>query len=202
MLWFRRNDAPNVFAGDPRFASTVEIRDVFESQREQLLWLAEVITGDPKLAAQCVIDASKITETSSTIFRDWLAKWARNATVRSSLAHMHAQISHTAEAGYEGVPCPPEGHDVLSSSEVAALMECPASGIASQLDPLSRAVLILRGVQHAAVQDCALTLAVSRAVILAAYRRATDWLTHRPAAPSDEFLPGSVPGLAQSLQRP
>jgi hypothetical protein len=176
MFSFRQNNAPDIFARDSQFASVVEIREVFESLSEQLLWFAEVITGDPSMAAQCVIDASNLTEKNSTIFRDWLAQWARNATVRNSLAHMHAQIVQAAELKYERAQCPHGGHETLSSGEVAALQQWPASELASHLDPLSRAVLILRGIQHAAIQDCALTLGVSRTAILAAYCGGINWL--------------------------
>jgi hypothetical protein len=176
MFWSSKNDAPETSARDSRFASAVEIQDVFEAQSEQLLWSAEVITGDSKLAALCVIDASKLAGNNSAIFRDWLEQWARNATVRASLAHMHAQISHTAETRYEHVQCSHGGHEPLSSGEVAALQQWPPSELASHLDPLSRAVLILRGVQHAAVQECALTLGVPRTMVLAAYCNAIDWL--------------------------
>lgn len=197
MLWFSKNNAPDIRARDPRFASANEVRDVFESQSEQLRWLAEVITGDSQLAAQCVIDASKLTENNSAIFRDWLAHWARNATVRCSLGHMHTQISHTAEARYERAKCFHGGHEALSNGEVAALEQWPALELAAHLDPLSRAVLILRGVQHAAIQDCALTLGVSRAVALAAYCGAIDWLEHGTVSQSDEHQQGSAPYLVR-----
>jgi len=192
MLWFNKNTAPDIRARDPRFASANEVRDVFESQSEQLRWLAEAITGDSQLAARCVIDASKLTENNSAIFRDWLAHWARNATVRCSLDHMHTQISHSAEARYERVQCSHGGHEVLSSDAAAALEQWPAWELAAHLDPLSRAVLILRGVQHAAIQDCVLTLRVPRTAILAAYCSAIDWLARGIAPRSNEFQPGAA----------
>jgi hypothetical protein len=202
MPWLNKNNASEILSRDPRIASPTEIRNVFESQSEQLLWLAGAITGDPTLAARCVIDASKLTENNSALFRDWLAQWARNATVHSALDQMQAQISHAAETSYERVRCPHDGHETLSNGEVAALEQWPSSELAACLDPLARAVLILRGVQHAAIQDCALRLNVSRAAILAAYCHAIDWLSRGTASLCNEYQPASVLELAKSLQKP
>lgn len=108
--------------------------------------------------------------------------------MRCSLDHMHVQISHSAEARCR-VQCFHGGHEVLSSHEVAALEQRPASELAAHLDPLSRAVLILRGVQRAAIQDCALTLGVPRTAILAAYCNAIDWLARGIAPRRNEYQP-------------
>jgi hypothetical protein len=182
--------------------TVVEVRGVFKSLSEQLLWFAEVITGDSKLAARCVINASKLAEYNSKLFRNWLAQWAQNATVRSSLAAMHAEILHTAKTRYERVQCPHGGHEALSSGEVAALQQWPASELTSHLDPLSRVVLILRGVQQEAIQNCALTLGVPRAAILAAYCGANDWLARGTVSLSNQCQAGLMPSLVQSLRKP
>ena len=169
MFWFKRNDADGISPRDRRFASAAEIQGTFEELNEELLWLAEVITGDAGVAAECVINATKLSQNQSTIFREWLAQWARHATVRSSIEHMRARISSVAKVKYQHVHCPHGGHEVLSSAEAAALRQWPAMTLAALLDPFSRAVLILRGVEHAVIQDCALTLNVPRGAVLAAY---------------------------------
>lgn len=182
MFWFKRNHAQEIFPRDPRFASVAEIRETFASLNEELLWLAEVITADVSVAAGCVINATRLSENHSTIFRDWLAQWARIATIRGSLDHVRAEISSTAEQKYQYVRCSHRGHEVLSSGEAAALQRWPAMTLAAQLDPLSRAVLILRGIEHAAIQDCALNLSVPRAAVLSAYCGALGWLASGTAS--------------------
>jgi len=201
MFWFKKNDARKISPRDPRFASAAEIRETFESLNEELLWLAEVITGNAGVAADCVINATKLSESHSTIFRDWLAQWAHKATIRVSLDHVRARISRAAEEKYQHVHCSHAGHEVLTSAEAAALQQWPALTLAAQLDPLSRTVLILRGVEHAAVQDCALNLSVPRAAVLAAYCSAVGWLSRGTVSQFHEREPMFARDLAPSLQK-
>jgi hypothetical protein len=177
MHWLCRNKHLKTSLGQSRFASAAEIIQGFNAQSKQLQWIAEVITGNAILAAQCVVNARAIAESDSGVFRDWLVQWARTATVRNSLAPMHERILQAAELRYEDVGCAHGGHETLSIHEVTALQQRSPSVLASNLDDLARAVLILRGVQHAASQDCALTLGVSRVKISAAYCVAIDWLS-------------------------
>ena len=201
MLWFNNSDAPQIAPKDAQFASIAEIRQTFESLNEELLWLAEVITGNAGMAAECVINATQLSENHSTIFRDWLAQWARNATVRASLNHMRTRYLSVAGEKYQHLRCSHGGHEVLSGGEVAALQQWPAMTLAAHLDPLSRAVLILYGVEHAAIHDCVLTLRVPRAAVLAAYCDATGWLAEQTLSPCNEREPMSTCDLATCLQR-
>ena len=43
------------------------------------------------------------------------------------------------------------------------------------LDPLARCALVLRGIQHASLADCALLLDVSPGIVARAYSRALRW---------------------------
>lgn len=202
MFWFKKNNDRTISPRDPRFASVAEIREQFESLNEELLWLAEVITGDAAVAADCVINATKLSESHSTIFRDWLAHWARNATIRASLDHVRARIAHVAEETYRDVRCPHGQHEVLSSGEAAVLQRWPAMTLAAHLDPLSRTVLVLRGIEHAAIQDCALNLNVPRAAVLAAYCGAVGWLTGgTTVSQCNTREPMFACGLAMPLQK-
>lgn len=201
MFWFKRSNAQEIFPRDPRFASVAEVRETFESLNEELLWLAEVITGDAGVAAECVVNAATLSESRSTIFRDWLAQWARNATVRSSLDHVRAEIRRTAEEKYQHVRCSHREHKVLSSDEISALRCWPAMTLASHLDPLSRAMLILRGIEHAAIQDCALNLSVPRSVVLASYCRAIGWIMRGTVSQFHERDSMFARDLAPSLQK-
>jgi hypothetical protein len=201
MRWFKNNDAQESAPKTSQFASVAEIRQTFESLNEELVWLAEVITGDADAAVACVINATQLSETHSAIFRDWLAQWARRATVRSALNHMRARISSVAEEKYQPLRCSHGGHEVLSNGEAEALQQWPAMTLAAQMDPLSRAVLILRGVGHAAVQDCALSLNVPRAAVLAAYCGAVGWLARGTVSQWNEREPMSTRDLVPSLQK-
>jgi DNA-directed RNA polymerase specialized sigma24 family protein len=201
MFWFKKNDVRKLSPRDPRFASVAEIRETFESLNAELFWLAEVITGDAGVAADCVVNATRLSESRSAIFRDWLAQWARNATVRSSLDHVRAEIWLTAEEEYQHVRCSHREHKVLSSDEISALQCWPAMTLSSHLDPLSRAVLILRGIEHAAVQDCALNLGVPRSAVLASYCGAIGWITCGTVSQFQERESMFADGLTPSLQK-
>ena len=99
----------------------------------------EVITGNAGMAAECVINATQLSENHSTIFRDWLAQWARNATVRASLN----QYANEAPSAWQGKSISIcvfyGGHEVLSGGEVAALQQWPAMTLAAHRYSLSRA---------------------------------------------------------------
>jgi hypothetical protein len=200
MFWSKRNDALEIAPRDPRFASVVEIREKFELMNDELIWLAEVITGDAGMAAECVINATRLSKNHSAIYRDWLAQWARKATVRRSLEHMREQILSAADEKYQQAGCSHGGHNALSSGEITALQQWPGVTLAAHLDPLSRAVLILRGVEHAAVQDCALTLDVPRAAIQSAYCTAVGWLTRGTVSQCNERDPKTSAWPLQKVQ--
>jgi hypothetical protein len=75
------------------------------------------------------------------------------------------------------------------------------STIIAELDPLARAVLVLRTAIRASIQDCALRLNVSRSTVLAANCRAMTWLhdTQRQRASDEE---AAVRTGAQSIREP
>lgn len=201
MPWFKKNNAQEISPRDPRFASVAEIRETFGSLNDELLWLAEGITGDADVAAGCVINATRLSENHSTIFREWLEQWARRATVRSAIDYARAHVSRATEEKYQDARCPHGGHEVLSSGEATALQQWPAMTLAAELDPLSRTVLILRGIEHAAIQDCALKLSVPRAAVLAAYCGAVGWLARGTVSQCNEREPMFTRDLAHSLQK-
>ncbi len=56
----------------------------------------------------------------------------------------------------------------------------------AELDPLCRAVLVLRVAIRSSIQDCALRLNVSRAAVLAANCHAMTWLHDRHVKPVED----------------
>lgn len=175
MNWIRRKRQATEVKRDERFASAADIHQEFDSQSERLHWLAQVITGDADLAKECVIDARNLSSKNSSVFRDWLTQWAVSATIRSAIEFIREEIIQSA-ARYSGASCRHGGHEPLTRDQVEALRQMDSQQIASALDPFSRTVLIVRGVQHAAIQDCALTLAVPRSAVVAAFCEVSGWL--------------------------
>lgn len=151
-----------------KYASAPDIDMEFELRTEQLHWLAEVITGDPKLADQCVIDGRSLANRNSGVFRDWLGQWARSATIRSSVDCVRTEIA-ASEVKYEQARCVHSGHGAFSVEKADAIQTLPPEVLVSTLDPFARAVMVLRGVQRAAIQECALTLRSTRAAVNTAF---------------------------------
>ena len=123
----------------------------------------------------------------SGVFRDWLVHWARSATTRVASETVQTLISASANS-HADVPCDHSDHDVLSDEGIRSLYQVNPEEIAGALDPLSRCVLVLRGVQHASISDCSLLLRVPRRCVISAYCRALRWNDEREHAcsiPSD-----------------
>ena len=167
-------------------ARSKHLTAVFDSDSTFLLWLAEVITGDPNVAQECLVDARKISEQQSGLFVDWLSQWSRSATIQQAIQRAYRQIS-LASQKYEQIRCPHGGHVPLSLEHFRILQSVPAQKIAADLDPFVRAVGILRGVSHCVLQDCAIRLGVSRTSVAAACCVFEHWTDLRkPSSVQDE----------------
>jgi hypothetical protein len=169
---------PVTESSKPVIVSTVEIQHEFDAESVFLLWVAEVITGDPQLAEKCVTDARNIASTRSGIFLDWLTQWARTATIQCAIGHSQKQIISAAWK-YRDFRCSHGGHAPLSRDETRLLRTTPISEILTTLDPFVRTVMILRAIPNCAVQDCALRLGTSRLVVCAGCCAAAQWLQMR-----------------------
>lgn len=174
-----------------RIATAGEIRLVLDEEHDYLYWIALLITGDPVLAAKSLIDAGQLSATSGGVFYDWLMRWARSATARVAAQSMHDVIT-AAAAQYGGYACEHASHEVLFEDEVGLIHQLDPQQVITELDPFSRAVLVLRGMQSASISDCALLLEVSRRSVIGAYCRALRWLYKKAdvqKAPGDPVDP-------------
>ncbi len=173
--WFTKGRNGNIPVSDPRYASDAEISEAFTAQREHLLWLAHVITGDAELASRCCVDAQRLSSGGPAMFRDWLLHWARSATVRAAIDSTRQNI-HRHTAKYDGLKCAHGGHSCFTTADLESLEKLGVLPISSGLDSFARSVLVLRGVQSAAIQECALMLGASRSAVMAAHCEALDWM--------------------------
>jgi DNA-directed RNA polymerase specialized sigma24 family protein len=177
MSWFHSSTA----AVDARnHASPAEIVACFQDQRNILGRLAFLITGDYATADQAVVEACEITLRGNSPFRDWLLEWAKAATIASAISHGTEAI-RICEAAHKGRPCPHVEHLSQGDAEERAasldlILETDAETQIAELDPLCRAVLVLRVAIRSSIQDCALRLNVSRAAVLGAICHVMTWL--------------------------
>ena len=162
--------------------SNQEIKSVFAEQRDYLYWISLVITGDDAIAEQAMLNANELSASWSGVFRDWLIEWANHVTVRAAVRAVHDLISESAkryagssrETSDSDVPS-----DVLSGDQIASLHQVDPRDIVAALDPLARSALVLRGMQHASIADCALLLDVPLQIVAGAYRQALRWNSER-----------------------
>jgi len=181
MEWFHSTERDKQERSRDSLASSHEIQSAFVDQRDHLHWIALLITGDQVLADQAVINASDLSATNSSVFRDWLIRWTNAATVRAAVREVRDLISASASR-YIDSPCEPPDNDLLSNEQLDSLRHVDTRDIVAALDPLARSALVLRGIQHASIGDCALLLDVPRRIVVAAYHQALRWNSERTDA--------------------
>jgi len=192
MSWFHSSTA----AVDVRnYASPPEIVACFQGQRNVLGRLAFLITGDQTTADQAVDQACEMTLQRNSPFRDWLFEWAKAATIASAISHGTEAI-RICEAAYRDRRCPHVEHLSQGDAEERAasldlILGADAQQLIAELDPLYRAVLVLRVAIRSSIQDCALRLNVSRAAVLAANCHVLTWLRERHVKPMEEIRDAS-----------
>jgi DNA-directed RNA polymerase specialized sigma24 family protein len=181
MEWFHSTERDKPERPQDSLASSHEIQSAFVEQRDYLNWIALIITGDHALAEQAVINASDLSASYSSVFRDWLIAWTNTATVRAAVREVRDLISASASR-YTDSSCEHSDNDLLSDGQIASLRHVDTRDIVAALDPLARSALVLRGIQHFSVADCALLLDLPRRIVAAAYCRAVRWNDERAGA--------------------
>ncbi len=172
------------------YASPAEIVACFQDQRNVLGRLAFLITGDQATADQAVVQACEITLQGNSPFRDWLFEWAKAATIASAISHGTEAIC-ICEAAHKDRRCPHVQHLSQGDAEERApsldlILGTDAQTLIAELDPLCRAVLVLRVAIRSSIQDCALRLNVSRAAVFGANCHAMTWLHDGHVKPVEE----------------
>jgi len=180
MSWFQSSTAP---VDARNHASPAEVVACFQDQRNVLGRLAFLITGDQATADQAVFQAREITLQGNSPFRDWLLEWAKAATIANAISH-ETEAIRICEAAYKDRRCPHVEHLTQGDAEERAasldlILGTHAQTLIAELDPLCRAVLVLRVAIRSSIQDCALRLNVSRLAVLGANCHAMTWLQKR-----------------------
>jgi len=194
MEWFHSSELDKQQRPQDSLASSDEIRSAFVEQGDYLNWIALIITGDHALADRAVINASDLSASYSSVFRDWLMGWTNTATVRAAVREVRDLISASASR-YIDSSCEHSDNDVLSDDQIALLRHVDTRDIVAALDPLARSALVLRGIQNFSITDCALLLDMPRRIVAAAYCRAVRWNDERAGAQGAPNEDGAVSRL-------
>ena len=184
MSWF---DTSTTAASARTHASAAEIVACFRDQGSLLDRLAFLITADRATAEQAVSQACEITLQGNSPFRDWLLEWAKAATIAAAIS-LQGDAIRVYEAMYKDRRCPPgeqvsQLDDERRMAGLALLLQIEAQRVVAELDPLCRAILVLRVAIRSSIQDCSLRLNVSRAATLAANCHAMTWLDYHHTKP-------------------
>ena len=168
-------------------ASPAEIAACFQDQRRLLRKLAFLVTGDEASADQAIDAACEITLRGNTPFRDWILEWAKAITITAATS-LKADAIRACEALYKDRRCPHVEHlchldDEQRATSLALILQMDAQNIIAELDPLCRAILVLRIAIRSSVPDCSLRLNVSRSTAAAANCVAMTWLDYRHVKP-------------------
>jgi len=187
MSWFHASTT----AADARnHASAAEIVACFGDQGNLLDKLAFLITADRATAEQAVSQACEITLQGNSPFRNWLLEWAKAATIAAAIS-LQGDAIRVCEAMYKDRRCPHVEHlcqfdDERRAASLALIVQMDTQKIIAELDPLCRAILVLRVAIRSSIQDCSLRLNVSRAAVLAANCHAMTWLDHYHVKPLED----------------
>jgi DNA-directed RNA polymerase specialized sigma24 family protein len=192
MEWFHSTERDKQERPQGSLASSHEIQSAFVEQRDHLNWIALLITGDRALADQAVINASDLSASNSSVFRDWLMRWTNTLTVRAAVREVRDLISASASR-YIDSSCEHPDNDVLSDDQIESLRHVDTGNIVAALDPLARSALVLRGIQHFSIAECALLLDMPRQMIAAAYCQALRWNNKRADAQGAPNEDGAIP---------
>jgi DNA-directed RNA polymerase specialized sigma24 family protein len=132
------------------------------------------------MAEQSVVNACEITLQGNNPFRDWLLEWAKAATITSAISRQ-AEAIRACEVTYKNERCAyvehlPETDNEDRAASLKLILEADPEKMIAGLDPLCRAVLVLRVAIRSSIQDCVLRLNVCRGAVVAAASRAMTWL--------------------------
>ena len=180
MSWFH----PSTMAVDARNqASAAEIVACFRDQGLLLHRLAFLITADQATAEQAVAQACEITLQGNSPFRDWLLEWAKAATIAAAIS-LQGEAIRNCEGMYKDRRCPHVEHlrqfdDERRAASLVLILQMHDQKIIEELNPLCRAILVLRIAIRSSLQGCSLRLNVSRFAVLAANCLAMTWLDYR-----------------------
>ncbi len=179
MSWFH---ASTMAAYARNHASATEIVACFRDQRNLLARLALLITAYPPTAEQAVAQACEITLQGNSPFRDWLLEWAKAATITAATS-LQGEAIRICEAMHKDRRCSHVEHlgqfdEERRAASLALILQMDAQKIIAELDPLCRAILVLRIAIRSSIQDCSLRLNVSRSAVLAANCLAMTWLDY------------------------
>jgi hypothetical protein len=156
----------------------------FRDEHEVLLALTLLITGNIRNAEEAVSKARELMTNWVIPLAppEQLTKWVRWATIRAAVENSLDEIRYY-EPRYLHRTCMHAEHLLNGNSKLQQfhdfLLHLNPAIVIAELDPLARAVAVLRTTSRASFLDCTLPLKLSADTVLAANCRAMSWIAKK-----------------------
>jgi DNA-directed RNA polymerase specialized sigma24 family protein len=137
------------------------LQSVLDNNEEELLWLAEVMSGSRQAGEECIAEAVQLAETAQYVGREWMLPWLKRLLVHAALKRISGEIR-------EFLPCAGTRSTVRGSRADAStctreeLRSIPPHRIIASLDVLERICFVLYAYLQYPALDCALLLGCPR----------------------------------------
>ena len=164
--------------------SSLEILERFRNEHKVLLALALLITGNIRNAEGAVNKARELMTNWVIPFAspEQLTKWVKWVTIKAAVADSLDEIRYY-EPRYLNRTCMHAEHLLNGNSKLQQfhdfLLHLNPAIVIAELDPLARAVAVLRTTSRASFLDCTLPLKLSADTVLAANCRAMSWIAKK-----------------------
>jgi len=174
--------------------SSLETLERFRNEHEVLVAFAFLITGNTRNAEVAVSKARELMTNWAIPFAppEQLTKWVKWVTIKAAVADNLDEIK-SCEPRYFNRTCMHAEHLLHGNSKLQQfhdfLVHLNPAMVIAELDPLARAVAVLRTTSRASILDCALPLKLSVDTVLAANCRAMSWIAQKRNEAEREQVP-------------
>ena len=154
------NVRPAVYES-PEQNYAIVLKRTFEHSAEELVWIAELMSGSRQAAEQCIAEAVQLAETAQYVGPEWILPWVKRLLVQVALKRISAEL-------HEWWPSPSSRLPAklvklgLSESERQKVRTISLQEIIAACNVLERACFILFAYLRYPLLDCALLLGVPR----------------------------------------
>jgi hypothetical protein len=184
----------NLKAAAVNRVSSLATLERFRNEHEVLVALAFLITGSTRNAEGAVSKARELMTNWAIPFTapEQLTKWVRWVTIKAAVADSLGEI-RSYEPRYFNRTCMHAEHLLHGNSKLQQfhdfLVHLNPAMVIGELDPLARAVAMLRTTSRVSILDCALSLKLSVDTVLAVNCRAMSWIAQKRNEAEREQVP-------------
>jgi DNA-directed RNA polymerase specialized sigma24 family protein len=137
------------------------LKNTLETHAEELLWIAEIMSGTRQAAERCIADTIELAEAAQFAGREWILPWIKRLLVHVALRRISGEVRELLSASRS--PKPAKSAGIGSRAlEPHKLCAVPPQRIIDTCNVLERACFIVSGYLRYPLLDCALLLGCPR----------------------------------------